>query len=234
MVDLDIVAHFAPVPVDMVPRAVLVEIMVAEPDIDRHVHAIRTDALLVALAELQKLRALAGLGDLAAAIVGHVAADDEAERRADARAGRTQAGGDAVDFDRPFLVAEAVQRRNVAQQRGVGLAFQLAVGAQAARHAAGMDVGDEQEGGVDGLNALAGLAEGRACKHAGRGSSQRLRQEAAPGKQTCRAANRHDANSAQPARVRPVVLCCSYVYRQGATGLACLPTFNFYEQRGTP
>ena len=173
----------------MVRRAVLVEIVVAEPDIDRHVHAIGTDALLVALAELQKLRALAGLGDLAAAIVGHVAADDEAERRADAAAGRAQAGGDAVDFGRPFLVAEAVQRRDVAQQGGVGLAFLLAVGAQAARHAAGMDIGDEQEGGVDGLNALPGLAERRARKRAGRGKPRRLRQEAAPGKRSCRAAN---------------------------------------------
>src|ERR1700752_2897807 len=113
MVDLDIVAHLATIPVDMRPRAVLVEIVVAQPDIDRHMHPIWSDALLVALAELEKLRALAGLGDLAAAVIGHVASDDEAERLADAPR-RAQAGGHATDFGRPFLVADAVECSDVA------------------------------------------------------------------------------------------------------------------------
>ena len=101
-------------------------------------HAIGANALAVALAELQQLRTLAGLCDLAAAIVGDVAADDKTERHADPAAGRTQAGGDAIDRGRPVLVIDGVQRRDTAQQRGVGLAFLLAVGAEAARHPAGM------------------------------------------------------------------------------------------------
>jgi len=66
--------------------------MIAQPGIDRDMHTIRSRALLVAVAELQKLRALARLDGLAAAIVGHVAANDDAAQLADpfARAGQTR------------------------------------------------------------------------------------------------------------------------------------------------
>lgn len=64
-------------------RTVLVEVVVAEPDIDGHMHAVRPGTFLLALAELEQLCAFMRLGHLAAAIVGHVAADDQAERSPD-------------------------------------------------------------------------------------------------------------------------------------------------------
>ena len=132
--------------------------MVAEPDIDREMHAVGTDALLVAMAELQELRALVRLRDLAAAVVGHVAADDEAERPWRSAGRRREAGRRAVDLAGQRLPAEPVQCRDMAKQVGVGLAFRRAIGAEPARHAAGMDVGCEDEGGVD---------RGVACRTAG-------------------------------------------------------------------
>ncbi len=150
VIDLDVVAQFPPIPVDVTRRPVLVEIVVAQPRIDRKVDAVRPNALLVALGKLQQLRAFARQRHLAAAVVGHVAADNNAERGPDLLPGKTQPGRRAADLGRPDLIIDAVQGRDVAQQVGVGLAFLPAAGAQALRHAAGMDIGDEQEGGVDG------------------------------------------------------------------------------------
>ncbi|WP_245513489.1 MULTISPECIES: hypothetical protein [unclassified Mesorhizobium] len=48
-----------------------------------------------------------------------------------------------------------------------------------------MDIGDEQEGGVDRLDAAAGLSEGAARQNASRGKASRLAQETAAG-QECR------------------------------------------------
>jgi len=56
-----------------------------------------------------------------------------------------------------------------------------------------MDIGDEQEGGVDGLDALPGLAERRARDSAGHGKPRCLGQEAAPGDQFLRKAIHHGA-----------------------------------------
>ena len=145
VVELDVVAELAAIPVDMAGRPVLVEVVVAEPRIDRHGHAVRRQAALVALAELLQLRAFARQRGLAAAIVGHVAAHHQAERRGDRRAGAGQATGRAPDPLRPDLLRDAVERRHVTQKVGVGLAFLLAGRRQAAAHAAGMDVVGEQE-----------------------------------------------------------------------------------------
>ena len=90
-----------------------------------------------------------------------------------------QAGGNAVDLDRPLFVLDCVQHRHIAQQRGVGLAFLFAMRTQPVRHAAGMDVGDEQESCVDRLDAPAGLGEGRAQQGGGNGEASQLREESA-------------------------------------------------------
>ncbi len=160
VVELDIVAQFAPVPVDLLRRAVLVEVVVAEADIDGKMDPVGARPLLVAMAELQELRAFAGKHDLAAAVVGHVAADHHAQRLADPGAGGGEARRRAVDLARPAHFGQPVDRRDVAAQICVGLAFRRAMRTEAAAHPTGVDIAGENEGGVDrgqtGRTAVAG------------------------------------------------------------------------------
>ena len=62
-------------------RPVLVEVVIAEADIDRKMETVGVGAALIALAELAELGPLARLLNLAATIVGHVAAQNHAGGR---------------------------------------------------------------------------------------------------------------------------------------------------------
>lgn len=110
VVDLDIVAQLTTIPVDMRRRPVLIEVVIAQTGIDRKVHAIFPDALLVAMAELQKLRAFAGHGDLSAPVIRHVAAEDKSRRNRDWRACAGKFRCPSVDFRRPLVFRYPVQR----------------------------------------------------------------------------------------------------------------------------
>jgi hypothetical protein len=123
MVDLDIVAQLTTIPVDMRRRPVLIEVVIAQTGIDRKVHAIFPDALLVAMAELQKLRAFAGHGDLSAPVIRHVAAEDKSRRDRDWRACAGKFRCPSVGFRRPLVFRYPVQRGNVATQVLVRLPF---------------------------------------------------------------------------------------------------------------
>ncbi len=90
---LDIIAQLAAdIPVDLSCWPVLVEVVVAEPGIDGEMHLVVAVALLIALAELEKLETFLRLGPLAAAIVRHVAREHDAARRRDPFAGGAQPG----------------------------------------------------------------------------------------------------------------------------------------------
>src|SRR6185436_5824193 len=133
------VAQLAAVPVDMRPRPVLVEVVIAEAGIDWEVDAVWTAPFLVVTAELQQLPAFLGKRDLAAAVVGHVAADHQAEGLADRRARRGEPARRTADLARPAQLGQAVERGNVAPQCPVCLALCRAMRAEPAAHPAGVD-----------------------------------------------------------------------------------------------
>ena len=89
----------------------------------------------------------AGVRDLAAAVVGHVATDHESERLQSARPRHAVRSGTVDGFWPPVVVDRLMPA--VPAQRVVGLALILAMRAQAVRHTAGVDVVREQEGDIE-------------------------------------------------------------------------------------
>jgi hypothetical protein len=206
MLELDIVAQLAPVPVDMRRRTVLVEIVIAEAGIHGKVDAVRTCSFLVALAELEELPTFFRHRDLAAAVVGHVAADHQAGGLADRGAGRGEAARRAGDLARPAHFGQPVQCGYVAPEALVGLAFGRAMRAEPAAHPAGVDVRGEDEGDVDGRRRA-----GRGRAH--RAESRQAGQEGTP-VENARAwfhRTRPSAPVAQNAAAFSVVQLCSPV-----------------------
>ena len=160
MVEFDIVAQFSAIPVDMRRGPVLIEVMIAQSRIDGKVDAIRSDSFLVAMAELHELRAFVRHRHLAAAVIRHVSADDEATRPGDPLAGAVKAARPAGDRLRPAPLLEPVQRGDMAKQIGVGLAFRRAIGTEPARHPAGVDVARKQESDIERAGLCPGPGEG--------------------------------------------------------------------------
>lgn len=126
MVDLDIVAQFAPIPIDMARGSVLIEIVVSKAHIDRKMNAARTHALLVALAELLQLGAFAGKHGLTAAVIGQIAPQHEPERRPDRPAGACKAARLPLYLRRPRLACQPVEGCDVVEKVPIRLAFFLA------------------------------------------------------------------------------------------------------------
>ena len=172
MIELDIVAQLAAVPVDMRRRAVLVEVVVAEAAVDREMHAVRAGALLVALAELPELRAFARHRHLPAAVVGHVPADHDAERRGYPGPGADQPGRHPPDLVRPDVGRHVVDPGDVAEQIGVGLALLRAVRTEAIAHTAGVHVVGEDEGRIESRRRLGRLRPGTRRNDQARAASQ--------------------------------------------------------------
>lgn len=127
MIEFDIVAQFAAIPVDMRRRPILVEVVIAEPDKDGHVNTVAPRPFLITTGELLQLPALARLAHLTAAVVGKVAAKHQAERLADLPSGARKTARLVRDRFRPTHGMHRVEHRHVAQQVGVGLALRRAV-----------------------------------------------------------------------------------------------------------
>ncbi|MCY1230559.1 hypothetical protein D9M72_429740 [compost metagenome] len=135
--------------------------MIAEPDEYGHVDAIAPCPFLIAAGELLQLPPFPRLAYLAAAVVGDVTAKHQAEWLADLPSGTCETARLARDRFRPAHGMHGVQRRHMAQQVRVGLAFRRAVRREPLdRDEAGMDVVGKQEGRIDGWNGGAG-ARGR-------------------------------------------------------------------------
>ena len=97
-------------------------------------------ALVVSLTELQQLRSFLRFRGLPTAVVGHIAADHQAQRRSDLVAGATQARRSAADRLGPDMLGNPVQSGDVAPHVLVRLSFLLAIGAEPVAHAAGVHV----------------------------------------------------------------------------------------------
>ena len=87
---------------------------------------------------------------------------------------------------RPFLAADGVQRRDMAQQGGVGLALLKAIGTESAGHPAGMDIADEKKRRVDAGDFTRLLRKGGTAQKPDCGCTAESRQKGATGKDAWR------------------------------------------------